>query len=271
MVARLAKLRAAKSAGRIHGTATRGACFPELACEDTLCQAPQAVQHRPRPTASHVSAPARCIHPGAVLGRARLSRCRLPSNSLSRGTKAIPTHSSLGARRCSGQPRSGTHRPRRRNLRVWSSRTQETQKRHIAMQRRWSMRARLSRRGAALNRSKRSPGRENIVSMNTASGGVTNARLRRRNGPRCVTTPYRWNTTASAISRGPFLRTSRASRMSLKSEVCPLCAIAAQASFGLRGRPGQIRPLGDAALAYGYIRRRLEGAGQGSFKVIVRQ
>ena len=76
-------------------------------------------------------------------------------------------------------------------------------------------------------------------------------RLQRRNGPRCVITSYRWNTTASAISRGPFLRTSRALRMSLKSEFCPLCAIAARASSGSRGRAGQIRLLGDAALAHG--------------------
>ena len=61
----------------------------------------------------------------------------------------------------------------------------------------------------------------------------------------------RWDTSASAISRGPFLRTSGASRVSLMSKFCPLCAIAARASCGSRGRVGQIRPLGDAALAYG--------------------
>ena len=175
---------------------SRTSCFPEPACEDAPCQAPQAVQHR------HLPPPATYPHPpGSYILEPSLAMPGFPDvdhrhiHPLVAQKLFLDAFFSRRARRYSGQPRSWTHRPRRRNLRAWSSRTQGTQKRHIARERRRSMRARLRRsarpksptvrpwsrrrRGVTLNRSERNPGRENIVRVNAASESATNARLRR--------------------------------------------------------------------------------------------
>ena len=109
---------------------------------------------------------------------------------------------------------------------------QEEERRHTEQEREESRK----REHRACERRERERHKREASSVTESVESNLAERLQKRNGPRCVITPYRWNTTASAISRGPFLRTSRALRMSLKSEFCPLCAITAQASSGSRGR-----------------------------------